>query len=239
MQLLLRRSQRAGGLTGTMIFCLDARVQFTAREKQDIQRYKLGGQVIYNSEASKRALAKSEAAGDGSALGSVKGLAFAALAAMKLNISINSLERGQHVECKSLDELLGAEEAVMTACQNLRGYLDTAATFDGQEVVFDFSTETPTLAARAPALPPPIAASRPPPSVPAVAPPPVAAPLAQDAVPTGDAPPMASTAIRGATAGGTATTGDIEDEAKVVLLVICALAVILILYVVLAHQTGG
>ena len=28
----------------------------------------------------------------------------------------------------------------MTACENLKSYLDTAATFDGREVLFDFST---------------------------------------------------------------------------------------------------
>lgn len=149
MRLLLRRSQRAGALTGSMIFCIDARVEFTPPEKANVQRYRLGGQVIYNSEASKRALNKSDAAQDGSMRGSLKGLAFVALAAMKLNISVASLERGQHIECKSLDELLGAEEAILEACQNLRGYLDSAATFDGREVVLDFSTGEPKVVAQA------------------------------------------------------------------------------------------
>jgi hypothetical protein len=36
--------------------------------------------------------------------------------------------------------LLGAEEAIMQACENLKGYLDTAATFDGREVLFDYAT---------------------------------------------------------------------------------------------------
>jgi hypothetical protein len=156
MKLLLRRAQRAGGLSGNMIFCLDARVEFTPSEREDIRRYRLANQVIYNSEASKRALAKSEAAHDGSTVGGLKAIAFAAMAAMKLNISIASLERGQHIECKSLDELLGAEEAIMSACENLRGYLETAATFDGREVVVDFTTETPTIVAQAPAIPPPM-----------------------------------------------------------------------------------
>jgi hypothetical protein len=150
MQLKVRRSQREGGvISKNVIFCLDARVDFTAQEQQHITRYKLHNQVIYNSEASARHLAKADAQRDGSIGGSLKSLASVAMAAMKLNISIASLQRGQHIECKSLDELLGAEEAIMTACENLRGYLDTAATFDGREILVDFDTSGPKVIAQA------------------------------------------------------------------------------------------
>jgi len=155
MQLKLRRSQRDGGvISRTVIFCLDARVEFTGEEQRHITRYKLQNQVIYNSEASARHLARADAQRDGSIGGNLKSLASVALAAMKLNISIASLQKGQHVECKSLDELLGAEEAIMTACENLRGYLDTAATFDGREVLFDFGTGGPTVIAHSGVAPP-------------------------------------------------------------------------------------
>jgi hypothetical protein len=144
MQLKIRRSQRMGGvMSNNAIFCLDARAQFTGEEQQNIARYKLGGQIIYNSEASKRLLEKANAQQDGSTRGALKSLATTALVAMKLNISINSLALGQHIECKSLDELLGAERALMQACENLKSYLDAAATFDGREVLFDFSTGSP------------------------------------------------------------------------------------------------
>jgi hypothetical protein len=152
MQLKLQRSQREGGvMSKNVIFCLDARVEFTPAEQQSITKYKLHKQVIYNSEASKRALEGGAARVDGSTVGHLKSLAFTALAAMNLNISIESLQRGQHIECKSMDELLGAEGAIMDACRNLRGYLDTAATFDGREVLVDFSAEEPTVIASAPA----------------------------------------------------------------------------------------
>lgn len=153
MQLKIRRSQRDGGIISTTaIFCLDARVEFTAEEQRSITKYKLQGQVIYNSEASKRLLEKSATQQDGSTVGSLKSLATIAFAATKLNISINGLQRGQHIECKSLDELLGAEDAIMTACENLKGYLDTALTFDGSEIVIDFNTGKPQLVAQS--LPP-------------------------------------------------------------------------------------
>ena len=141
MQLKIRRSQRTGGvMSQNAIFCLDARAQFSDEEQRNIARYRLGGQVIYNSEASKRLLEKANGQQDGSARGALKSLATMALVAMKLNISINSLAQGQHIECKSLDELLDAEAALMQACENLKRYLDAAATFDGREVLFDFST---------------------------------------------------------------------------------------------------
>lgn len=171
MQLKIRRSQREGGvISKNVIFCLDARVDFTAQEQHHITRYKLHNQVIYNSEASARHLAKADAQRDGSIGGSLKSLASVAMAAMKLNISIASLQRGQHIECKSLDELLGAEEAIMTACENLRGYLDTAATFDGREVLVEFETGGPKVIAQsvspAPALISPAATLPPQPASP-------------------------------------------------------------------------
>jgi len=143
VQLKIKRSQRTGGVVSkSVIFCLDARAEFTAEEQQNITRYKLGNQVIYNSEEARRNLADAQQGG-------WKGLASLALASMKLYVSVDTLQRGQHIECKSLDELLGAEEMIYEACRNLRTYLDTAATFDGREVLVDFSTDEPQIVAQA------------------------------------------------------------------------------------------
>lgn len=160
MQLKLKRSQREGGLVSkNAIFCLDARVDFTPEERQSIARYKLANQTIYNSEASQRALEKSSAAyASGTTGGYLKSIAHMAVAAMRLNITISSLERGQHVECKSLDELLGAEEAICEACRNLKQYLDLAATFDGTEVLVSFENEEPQIVAVASTPQPALAA---------------------------------------------------------------------------------
>ena len=98
--------------------------------------------------------------GDWRYLGSMaKSLAYTALAAMRLNVTINSLQQGQHIECKSLDELLGAEEAILEACKNLRTYLETAATFDGREVLVDFSTGEPEVVAQSTPAPAALVAS--------------------------------------------------------------------------------
>ena len=182
MQLKLQRSQREGGvMSKSVIFCLDARVEFNHDEAANLKRYKMLNQVIYTSEDAKKAsegsaaaaaqargnrysansvddLLFSASAGIGSGL---KAAALGALSAMKLRITVDSLQRGQHIECKSLDELLGAEAAVIEACKNLRVYLDTAATFDGREVLIDFSTEEPEIVATATAPSPMLVAPAP------------------------------------------------------------------------------
>lgn len=150
MQLKLKRSQRDGGvMSKSVIFCLDARVAFTREEHENVQRYKLWNECIYNSEAAKRHLDRGDAARDGSVRGSLRGLISFAMAAMHLNITIGSLVRGQHVECKSLDELVAAEEAIKAACENLRTYLDAAAMFDGSEVVLEYRSGSTEIVATA------------------------------------------------------------------------------------------
>lgn len=199
MQLKIRRSQRDGGvISKTAIFCLDARVEFTAEEQRHIRRYKLGKEIIYDSQARTALIERSASARDqggrpinyhgdvGEMLGgaarsaasgvfsAAKSLSLAAMASVTLRVTVDSLERGQHIECKSLEELIAAEDAIMAACTNLRNYLDVAATFDGREVLFSFDTGEPEPIAKAvspaPALittPPPVAGASQPAAPPA------------------------------------------------------------------------
>ena len=132
MQLVLRRSQKATGLISKSIsFVLDSRVDLSAEEETSVKKYGLGGQVLYNSASSKNYLEKAQNSGF---LGAAANLA---MARMSLNITIDSLTKGQHIECKDLDELLGAEAAIQNACQVIRQYIDVAQTFDGREIVID------------------------------------------------------------------------------------------------------
>lgn len=152
MQLKIKRSQRTGGVTGgKLFFALDVRLYLTAEEQSLVQRYKLGPIPIYDSETRKKhqeaALEHFDASqrSQGGFMGIlssifrfIRGLISAFMMRMALQISINTLSTGQHVECKDLDELLVAEEKVRDACGIIRGYLNTAETFDGREVVFEF-----------------------------------------------------------------------------------------------------
>lgn len=145
MQLKLKRAQRSGGMLGNkVIFTLDARSDLKPEEKALVAKYGLGKFVVYDSESRKKlteaGLAHTSAvqSGSGGVWAATKGLANLAMASMALRISIDSLTQGHHIECKDIDELLGAEAAITEACKNLKGYLETAATFDGREVVLDF-----------------------------------------------------------------------------------------------------
>jgi len=147
MQLKIQRSQRAGGVIGnTVFFCLDVRADYSAEERSNIQKYKLGSQVIYNSQTARKHLEHANAHLDRTQTGSARerasGLARGALsmamAKMSLNISIASLGRGHHIECKDLEELLEGEDTVRTACKNVTRYLEVAATFDGSETVIEY-----------------------------------------------------------------------------------------------------
>lgn len=136
MHLKIKRSQKSSGLMSkTVVFCLDARAEFTAEEAANVKKYKLGNQTIYNSEKSKQALETMH-----NAPGMIGSLAALAKHRLATNISIEDLASGKHIECKDLDELLGAENAVIEACKNLRQYLDTVATFDGAEQLIKFES---------------------------------------------------------------------------------------------------
>jgi hypothetical protein len=155
MQLKVKRSQRTGGmLSNKVVFILDARAEASAEEAALIKKYGLGKMNVYDSEARKKHQASAHAhfgnatagplftssgkAVAGSLWSSARGLASSAMMALSLNVTVDSLIAGQHIECKDLDELLGAEAAMMEACQNTKGYLDVASTFDGREEVLEF-----------------------------------------------------------------------------------------------------
>lgn len=153
MKLLLRRSQRSAGLMGgKILFVLDARVELSPDQRGLVQKYGLGKLSVYDSEARKK---HTEAAyghfddavntpgWSGSSAGrsmwsNARGLARTAMMALSLRVTVDSLIGGQHIECKDLDELLGAEGAIREACASIKAYLETAVTFDGREEVVEF-----------------------------------------------------------------------------------------------------
>lgn len=141
MQLKLKKSQKtAGMLSKSAVFMLDARAELTQEESDAVRQYKLGSLVVYNSESSRRHL---QSVHDGLESGGVggfsKSFARLAMAKLSLNITIAGLSQGVHIECKDLDELLGAQEAVLEACQMLHSYIETAKSFDGREEVIDIA----------------------------------------------------------------------------------------------------
>src|SRR6185437_14705261 len=105
----------------------------------------LSKQLIYSSSASNSNMEKAAASFDGSMKGSLKTIAYRALSSMQLNITVLGLQNGQHIECKTLEEVMGAEEALRLACEGLKNFLDCAATFDGHETIIEFTEEGPKI----------------------------------------------------------------------------------------------
>jgi hypothetical protein len=156
MAIKLRRSQRIS-FTGRIIFMLDARIDLNAEEYSLIRKYRLGAFCVYDSKSrAKRAEAtrahlemtrdqaplsadaKTQFLSAGKVLYRLgRASVSAALAALSLRIRINTLIRGVHIECKSMDELLAAESVIVEAGRNLKAYLETAATFDGREEIIE------------------------------------------------------------------------------------------------------
>ena len=130
----------------TVFFCLDVRADYSPEEQGNVRKYALGSQVIYNSKSARKHLERAgshldRVASDSlrdKAAGLARGSLSLVMARMSLNISIASLGRGHHIECKDLEELLEAEDTVRTACKGVTRYLEVAGTFDGSEVVIDY-----------------------------------------------------------------------------------------------------
>ena len=137
MKLILKRSQRSAGMLGNKVaFGLNARVDLSKEERDSIAKYRLGGEVVYSSDARERQIGKVGAAASGE-IGLVKGFVAMAAATLSLKCTIDSLASGQYIECKDLPELLAAEGAVRQGCQIIKDYLAAAATFDGREEVVE------------------------------------------------------------------------------------------------------
>lgn len=134
MQLVLKREQGSKGMMSKSVtFIIHARADLTEEEKHNVERYKLGNQIIYDSEKAKKHLE----AGKSSSSAAGK-LARLAMAGMSLSVTVDSLTTGQQITCSSLEEAADAEDAIRSACEYLKQYLDVAATFDGSQEVVEF-----------------------------------------------------------------------------------------------------
>jgi hypothetical protein len=142
MMLKIKRSQRQGGMFGGKnLFALDIRADYTQEERDAINKYKLGADLVYSSEASKRHNANASThLTSGTGGGLAKGIVSMALASMNLTITIASLQQGHHIECKDMNEVLEAENTLREACKNLTSWLDAAKTFDGREIVVEYQS---------------------------------------------------------------------------------------------------
>ena len=142
MQLSIQRTQRMGGFIGrTVFFCIDVRAEYDQEERDSINRYKLGKEVIYQSRKRQALAARATAhAEQGDWKNLAQGVLAATRARLSLSITIASLSRGHHIECKDMGELLEAEDAAREAAKNLTRYLQVAKTFNGQRILITYES---------------------------------------------------------------------------------------------------
>jgi hypothetical protein len=137
MQLLIRRGQtQTGVFTQKVAFSASIRAQYTDEERALINKYSLGGSVLYDSKATEQYLDRA-----GSSQSAIKTIGFLALAKMGLTVTIASLQKGHEIQCPDLAELLECEDAIVGACKNVKNFLHAAETFDGREIVVDLDEE--------------------------------------------------------------------------------------------------
>jgi hypothetical protein len=125
MKLLLRRDQKAAMLgMGSITFTLDARAELTPDEREWVKKYKLGKTVLYT---------KHELVGQGSGLLGLASLL--AFKAMNIQVTVDDLVNGKHLECKDIVEMCAVEEQIKEASGTFKAVLATAAQFGGEEVL--------------------------------------------------------------------------------------------------------
>jgi hypothetical protein len=110
-------------LGGKPVFMLDVRAEISAAEKANIEKYKLGDAMLYQSH---------EISGGSGLLGVASRLAYKA---MTVSVSVRDLAGGKRVECKDIVEMLAVEDQIREAALTFKQVLDAAAHFGGEEVI--------------------------------------------------------------------------------------------------------
>lgn len=137
MQLLIKRGQQATGLISSKIsFTMTVRAQYTEAERALINKYSLGGSIIYDSAKTQGYLDRA-----GASQSALRTVGFLALSKMGLSVSIASLQKGHQINCPDLAELLECEDAIVAACKNIKTFLEAAETFDGREILVDLDED--------------------------------------------------------------------------------------------------
>ncbi|MCI0564469.1 MAG: hypothetical protein MN733_38855 [Nitrososphaera sp.] len=126
MKLLIRRSQKKG-LVGSITFVLDARSELTPEEKDNVKKYKMGKEILYYKEKVDTSRSDPE-----SWSGIARSLAARAL---NIKITVDDVVNGKSIECQDILEMRAAEEQLKEACKLFKEMLESAAHFEGEQVV--------------------------------------------------------------------------------------------------------
>jgi hypothetical protein len=129
MHLKLVRSQKSGMMgMGKVKFSLFAQTALTPEEADNVKKYKMGDEVLYNrTKVDTSAIPM---------MGVMAGFASSIAArAMNLTVTVADLVHGKTIECKDIVEMRAAEEQIKEACSVFKQVLESAAAFGGEEVI--------------------------------------------------------------------------------------------------------
>lgn len=118
MKLILQRNQTKG-FSGKTTFSVTATVEVSNEEKANINKYKLGKELLYTNM---------EDRGSG-VLGAIS------RKMMAVEFTINNLINGKKIDCKTILEMLELEESIMEVTKTFKQVLDASATFGDEEVI--------------------------------------------------------------------------------------------------------
>jgi len=113
MRLRIIKGQNKGMLGGVS-FQVQAQVELSDEERNLIQHYKLEKEVV---------LSKKLIGFWGQPLD------------VSVSVTVQKLMQGDTYKCKDLNEVIGYRDSLMEACKTLKGYLEVARSFGGEEVV--------------------------------------------------------------------------------------------------------
>ena len=135
MKLKLDRSQKSGMISSKITFTLFAQTELTDEEAGYVNKYKMGKEVLYE-----RIKLEGGAGVIGSVAGGMLGIAAGAATALakkalNLTITVDDLVNGKNVECKDIIEMRAAEEQLKEACETFKVVLESAAHFEGTEIL--------------------------------------------------------------------------------------------------------
>lgn len=123
MKLLLRREQKTS-LLGLTTFVLSVRADFSEDERRNIERYRLGANVLYS---------RREVADPGSGLLGL--LSRLAIHALNISVTVDDLVPGKRLEFGTIEEMAFVENQLKEACDHLKAAIGASAKFGGEEIV--------------------------------------------------------------------------------------------------------
>jgi hypothetical protein len=112
MKLVLTKNQ-AKGMMGSVSFEVRSSVQLSQEESSLIDHYRLRDAVLFSKRVT--------------FLGQVTD--------KEVEVRVRDLLSGEAYKCKDLSEVIAYSDSVKSACETLKGYLEVARSFGGEEIV--------------------------------------------------------------------------------------------------------